>query len=69
MTMMPYIKTYDIEWDETFQVKVSEETKLAAIALGAAVSDTPFDGLPILPRSKSERIALHEKFQDSLTRP
>lgn len=49
---MKYVKTYSGEWDLVFQSEVSDET--AAKMSNVEISDTPFAGVIVLPRNRSE---------------
>jgi hypothetical protein len=53
---MPFIMIYDPLFDEIFQSEITIETALNAIASGGVnVLETPFDGLPVASRFRSDR--------------
>jgi hypothetical protein len=53
---MAFIMIYDPLFDESFQSEIAIGTARKAIASGVVnVSETPFDGLPIASRFRSDR--------------
>lgn len=46
-----YLKVYDAEWDEVYQVAIPSDV---TVPLSAEVSRSPFPNLPIRPQSRAE---------------
>ena len=46
-----YLKAYDAEWDEVYQVAIPSDV---AVPLSAEVSGSPFPNLPVRSRYRSE---------------
>lgn len=58
---MKYLKVYDAEWDEIYQVALPSDV---AVPLSAEVSKSPFPNIPERPRSRAE--ANKQRAQESL---
>jgi hypothetical protein len=53
--IMPYVKFYDGPWDAILQTEMSEdEAKKHPYYHVMEVSDTPFEGVRVVPRNRSE---------------
>lgn len=57
---MKYLKAYDAEWDEVYQVAIPSDV---AVPLSAEVSGSPFPNIPERPRSRAE--ANKQRIQES----